>query len=184
MKTIERIKMLISENAKSERDFAMKIGVNQVTLNNYTANKRKLSLEIIEAILNAFPEISAEWLLRGTGSMMLNETSDSIKANDFDEAWYKKVIDDQHKCQLRLNNNESEVVSSTKYKSRSNTIFIMEETIKNVISDLQYKVDVLKQEKQYLLDMCRNCETCAQRFCCQYCKNKTAKVIAIRIKRK
>lgn len=143
--------MLISENAKSERDFAMKIGVNQVTLNNYTANKRKLSLEIIEAILNAFPEISAEWLLRGTGSMMLNETSDSIKANDFDEA---------------------------------NTIFIMEETIKNVISDLQYKVDVLKQEKQYLLDMCRNCETCAQRFCCQYCKNKTAKVIAIRIKRK
>ena len=96
MKTIERIKMLISENAKSERDFAMKIGVNQVTLNNYTANKRKLSLEIIEAILNAFPEISAEWLLRGTGSMMLNETSDSIKANDFDEAWYKKVIDDQH----------------------------------------------------------------------------------------
>lgn len=148
MKTIERIKMLISENAKSERDFAMKIGVNQVTLNNYTANKRKLSLEIIEAILNAFPEISAEWLLRGTGSMMLNETSDSIKANDFDEAWYKKVI------------------------------------IKNVISDLQYKVDVLKQEKQYLLDMCRNCETCAQRFCCQYCKNKTAKVIAIRIKRK
>lgn len=58
----------------------------------------------------------------------------------------------------------------------------MEETIKNVISDLQYKVDVLKQEKQYLLDMCRNCETCAQRFCCQYCKNKTAKVIAIRIK--
>lgn len=192
MKTIERIKMLISENAKSERDFAMKIGVNQVTLNNYTANKRKLSLEIIEAILNAFPEISAEWLLRGTGSMMLNETSDSIKANDFDEAWYKKVIDDQNdtisllkeKCQLRLNNNESEVVSSTKYKSHSNTIFIMEETIKNVISDLQYKVDVLKQEKQYLLDMCRNCETCAQRFCCQYCKNKTAKVIAIRIKRK
>ena len=34
--------------------------------------------------------------IRGTGSMMLNETSDSIKANDFDEAWYKKVIDDQH----------------------------------------------------------------------------------------
>lgn len=156
MKTIERIKMLISEKAKSERDFAMKIGVNQVTLNNYTANKRKLSLEIIEAILNAFPEISAEWLLRGTGSMMLNETSDSIKANDF----------------------------SIKYQLDSNTFFIMEETIKNVISDLQYKVDVLKQEKQYLLDMCRNCETCAQRFCCQYCKNKTAKVIAIRIKRK
>lgn len=205
MKTIERIKMLISENAKSERDFAMKIGVNQVTLNNYTANKRKLSLEIIEAILNAFPEISAEWLLRGTGAIMLNETSDSIKANDFDEAWYKKVIDDQHdtisllkekvkflekqieekrNVQLRLNNNESEVVSSIKYQIDSNTFFIMEETIKNVILDLQYKVDVLKREKQYLLDMCRNCETCAQRFCCQYCKNKTAKVIAIRIRRK
>lgn len=87
---------MISEMAKSERDFSIKIGVNQKTLNYYMLGKRKLSLEIIEAILNAFPEISAEWLLRGTGSMMLNETSDSIKANDFDEAWYKKVIDDQH----------------------------------------------------------------------------------------
>ena len=79
--------MMISEMAKSERDFSIKIGVNQKTLNYYMLGKRKLSLEIIEAILNAFPEISAEWLLRGTGSMMLNE---------FDEAWYKKVIDDQH----------------------------------------------------------------------------------------
>ena len=81
---------MISEMAKSERDFSIKIGVNQKTLNYYMLGKRKLSLEIIEAILNAFPEISAEWLLRGTGSMMLNETSDSIKANDFDEAWYKR----------------------------------------------------------------------------------------------
>jgi hypothetical protein len=96
MEIINRIKIMISEMAKSERDFSIKIGVNQKTLNYYMLGKRKLSLEIIEAILSAFPEISAEWLIRGTGAMMLNETSDSIKANDFDEAWYKKVIDDQH----------------------------------------------------------------------------------------
>ena len=76
MEIINRIKIMISEMAKSERDFSIKIGVNQKTLNYYMLGKRKLSLEIIEAILNAFPEISAEWLLRGTGSMMLNETSD------------------------------------------------------------------------------------------------------------
>jgi hypothetical protein len=87
---------MISEMAKSERDFSIKIGVNQKTLNYYMLGKRKLSLEIVEAILNAFPEISAEWLLRGTGSMILNESSGPAQANDFDESWYKKVIDDQH----------------------------------------------------------------------------------------
>ena len=63
---------------------------------DYMLGKRKLSLEIIEAILNAFPEISAEWLLRGTGNMILNEFSNSTQANDFDETWYKKIVDDQH----------------------------------------------------------------------------------------
>ncbi len=57
---------------------------------------QSISLDRAEDFLLHFKDLSAEWLLRGTGSMMLNETSDSIKANDFDEAWYKKVIDDQH----------------------------------------------------------------------------------------
>jgi transcriptional regulator with XRE-family HTH domain len=95
MDVISRIKSLISLKAKSEREFAMRIGVNQVTLNNYTMERRKVSYEIIEAILKAFPEISAEWLMRGVGDM--ETSSDPVKLdNDLNEtALYKRIIDEQ-----------------------------------------------------------------------------------------
>lgn len=57
---------------------------------------KSITVDRAKELLLYYPDLSAEWLLRGTGYMMLNKTSDSIKANDFDEAWYKKVIDDQH----------------------------------------------------------------------------------------
>ena len=28
--------------------------------------------------------------------MILNESSNSTQANDFDETWYKKIVNDQH----------------------------------------------------------------------------------------
>lgn len=49
--------------------FAAKIGVQQRTLWNQLNGQRKLSLETVEAIIENFPEISAEWLMRGTGEM-------------------------------------------------------------------------------------------------------------------
>lgn len=50
--------------------FASSIDVNQVTLNNYKLGKRKPSLELVEKVTKKYPQVSAEWLLRGIGSMM------------------------------------------------------------------------------------------------------------------
>ncbi len=49
--------------------FAAKIGVQQMTLWTQLNGKRKISLETVRAILDTFPEVSAEWLMRGTGTM-------------------------------------------------------------------------------------------------------------------
>lgn len=62
---VNRVKCLINEKARSVREFAEKIGVKQVTLNQQISGDRKLSLDIVFSILNSFPDISAEWLLRG-----------------------------------------------------------------------------------------------------------------------
>lgn len=69
---IQRIKALIvyEFGERGENSFAKKIGIPQVSLNNYTGGRRKLSLEVIEAVIQAFPNISAEWLLRGEGDMI------------------------------------------------------------------------------------------------------------------
>ena len=49
--------------------FAKAIGMGQVTVNHYFLQSRKMSFELIDKTLAAFPSLSAEWLLRGEGNM-------------------------------------------------------------------------------------------------------------------
>lgn len=64
---IERLQILIEAKCGSRgvKAFAESIGVGQTTLNNYLLRKRELGLKTVEAVLNTFPDVSAEWLLRG-----------------------------------------------------------------------------------------------------------------------
>ena len=74
---IKRILMLCEYLGLSLSSFAAAIGINQVTLNNYKLGKRKPSLELIEKVTDRYPQVSAEWLLRGIGQMFCpTETKD------------------------------------------------------------------------------------------------------------
>lgn len=68
----ERIKMLIDEKHMSANSFAKEIGVSQRTLSNYI-NGRTPSLDFVLIVLSHMSELSAEWLLRGKGSMFLSD---------------------------------------------------------------------------------------------------------------
>lgn len=70
---IKRVKLLMQEFAMSENEFAKALSMSQSTLNGYTKETRKPSLALTESILNAFEDVSAEWLLRGKGSMYITE---------------------------------------------------------------------------------------------------------------
>lgn len=70
---IERVKKIIEAKSKSVREFSSMIGVKQVTLNQQISGSRSLSLDVVIAILNSFEDISAEWLLRGSGEMIKRE---------------------------------------------------------------------------------------------------------------
>lgn len=67
---IDRVKEVLRAKSRSVREFAELIGVKQVTLNQQLAGDRKLSLDIVQSILNSFEDISSEWLLRGEGDMI------------------------------------------------------------------------------------------------------------------
>ena len=66
---LTRLKLFLKEEKLSENAFSKAIGMNQTTINTYFLCKRKLSFELIDKTLAAFPNLSAEWLLRGEGSM-------------------------------------------------------------------------------------------------------------------
>lgn len=68
-----RVKKLISALGMSERGISEVINVSNRTLNSSLKSERGLSLSIILPILSEFPDVSAEWLMRGNGEMFLND---------------------------------------------------------------------------------------------------------------
>lgn len=76
---IERLKVIIAHFGYSERAFALKCGLKQATLDKQLKGLRAVSLDTIQAILSTFGDVSAEWLMRGNGSMF--EESNEISAD-------------------------------------------------------------------------------------------------------
>lgn len=69
----------------SENKFASEIGVNTQTLNNYTTGKRSVSYDVVDKILVHFPQVSAEWLIRGIGNML---NGCGCTSTDTDDSFY------------------------------------------------------------------------------------------------
>ena len=67
---------------------AAQIGVNEKTLGNKLTGRIRIDLDTIEAILDKFPLLSAEWLFRGTGQMEIDNTvqSSELEAVCVDQA--------------------------------------------------------------------------------------------------
>ncbi|WP_300790299.1 helix-turn-helix transcriptional regulator [uncultured Bacteroides sp.] len=69
---LERLKLFISESGLTPRAFAIKIDFNYSTLNNYLTGRRAtIDLDLIDKTVSSFENLSAEWLLRGKGEMLL-----------------------------------------------------------------------------------------------------------------
>lgn len=65
----QRVREFLSCNSISINSLAKQINVAQATLNPQLRGDRTLAANIVVKILEAFPDISAEWLLRGVGEM-------------------------------------------------------------------------------------------------------------------
>lgn len=70
---LERLKSVIADKSNSASDFSKKIGIAQTTLSNQMKSPRGISVEVIMLTLEHFPDISAEWLLRGKGDMLVTD---------------------------------------------------------------------------------------------------------------
>lgn len=69
---LDRLKLFISTLEMTPRAFAIKIDFNYSTLNNYLTGRRTtIDLELISRTISSFENLSAEWLMRGKGEMLL-----------------------------------------------------------------------------------------------------------------
>ena len=70
---IDRIKEVIAYSGLSDRAFALKCGIKQNTLSRQLGGVSEVSASTINTILDNYQEISAEWLLRGKGSILIQK---------------------------------------------------------------------------------------------------------------
>ena len=65
----DRINEVRDHYRLSNRGFAEAVGAKPAATNNYLNGTKEPSLEFIDRILSTYVDVSAEWLLRGIGSM-------------------------------------------------------------------------------------------------------------------
>lgn len=67
----QRIREVLENKGSNPTKLSKEYSVNQKTLNNQINSDVQLSSSTLLLILNAFPDVSAEWLLRGKGDMFI-----------------------------------------------------------------------------------------------------------------
>ncbi|MBC6698669.1 helix-turn-helix domain-containing protein [Hymenobacter puniceus] len=71
---VERIKELLQADQLTPTQFADRIGVARPIISHILSGRNKPSLEVVQKILAAFPQLSLDWLLKGAGSMLAGAT--------------------------------------------------------------------------------------------------------------
>ena len=72
----QRVKLVLEDKSISVNALSKQINVAQATLNPQLRGDRTLAANIVAKILDAFPDVSAEWLMRGVGTMYINQDAD------------------------------------------------------------------------------------------------------------
>lgn len=64
-----RVVQLIDKTAGSKSSFSKATGISNVILSHISSGRNKVSLTAVEQILTSYPDVNAEWLILGKGSM-------------------------------------------------------------------------------------------------------------------
>lgn len=80
----ERFKEIIRMKAGNATAFSSEIGVSQSTLSCQLNSKMGIQPNVIIAALKRYPDISAEWLMRGKGDILLSDNLPKFHGEESD----------------------------------------------------------------------------------------------------
>jgi hypothetical protein len=85
MSIVDRIELIINNLDISTRNFEANIGVAYGTVQKPITNNKTVGSDVLSKILITYPELSAEWLMRGEGEMLINvdnSTKNAVNSNN------------------------------------------------------------------------------------------------------
>lgn len=74
----QRIEDLINHLKKKPSSFAASVNKSGTVINQILARRNKPSYDLLEAILLAYPQVNANWLMRGQGDMIQGKEDESL----------------------------------------------------------------------------------------------------------
>lgn len=89
----ERIKYILEQEGLTYNQFAERIGVASSAVSHFVNRRNKPSLDAIAGILDAFPNISPDWLVLGTGSPQRDIDSTANSAQQQHKAITQRTIE-------------------------------------------------------------------------------------------
>lgn len=143
MEILLRIRNLIESKSYTVNSFANEIGIAQTTLSTYFTKNRYPAYETIHAILHTFPDVSAEWLMRGEGDMYITDGLPVIRGDE------SELEEDLHaalaRCRAELKDSQNENV-----KLLGQLEFMEEYNLKvaGKLREAQRKLDELQGDKK------------------------------------
>lgn len=111
------LSFLQSEDLNPTR-FADRIGVQRSSISHILSGRNKPSYDFLVRIMEAFPQLNAEWLLTGKGKMYKSDIS--IQPTLFDQIVTDK--DSPHKANLAESTNKQDVFQSFANKNKQSRI--------------------------------------------------------------
>ena len=80
----QRIMLILDNKQVSVNALSKLVEMSQTTLNTQLKGERALSANVVSKVLSVFPDVSAEWLMRGVGTMYSSQDADdySFMASD------------------------------------------------------------------------------------------------------
>ena len=81
----DRINKIIKLYKINSSKFADEIGVQRSSISHVLSGRNKPSLDFIQKLLKAYPEINSDWLILGKGKMLAEDATDDLFGNILDE---------------------------------------------------------------------------------------------------
>ncbi len=78
---VTRIRQLLEQKQLTPTQFADAIGVGRPVMSHILSERNKPSLEVVQRIIEAFPDVSMPWLLKGVGEMLESDAKSRPAAN-------------------------------------------------------------------------------------------------------
>lgn len=78
-----RLNEMLKAYGLNQANVAKKLDMHTSTISNYYSGKKDASLRFLMALLKQYPDLSADWLMKGEGEM--NKKKEEVKSESYEE---------------------------------------------------------------------------------------------------